>query len=168
MTLGSHQRCVGETQSWITPKPLIAALGGPEAFDLDPCASDPQPWPCAKTSWTTGGLQRPWHGRNLGSILRSTATKLADGSSASLTTSPAASRSCMRGPKPNGSPIAGRTPGPCCSWLAGCTFTIRTVDERRLIRELQQCSSPSASRLRGVFADQGSPAASSPCGKVLI
>ena len=63
MTLGSHQRCVGETQSWITPKPLIAALGGPEAFDLDPCASDPQPWPCAKTSWTTCGLQRPWHGR---------------------------------------------------------------------------------------------------------
>ena len=61
MTLGSHQRCVGETQSWITPKPLIAALGGPEAFDLDPCASDPQPWPCAKTSWTAGGLHRPWY-----------------------------------------------------------------------------------------------------------
>jgi hypothetical protein len=27
---------------------------------LDPCAADPRPWPCARTNWTTHGLDRPW------------------------------------------------------------------------------------------------------------
>jgi hypothetical protein len=49
MTLGSHQQCVGKSQSWITPKHIIDALG---PFDLDPCASDPRPWDCAGDNWT--------------------------------------------------------------------------------------------------------------------
>lgn len=59
MTLGSHQRTVGKSQSWITPKHIIDALG---PFDLDPCASDPQPWLIAKKNWTAEGLNRPWAG----------------------------------------------------------------------------------------------------------
>jgi hypothetical protein len=57
MTLGSHQRTVGKSQSWITPKHIIDALG---PFDLDPCASDPRPWDCAKDNWTRCGLEWPW------------------------------------------------------------------------------------------------------------
>jgi len=64
MTLGSHQKTVGDTQTWITPKWIIDALG---PFDLDPCAADPRPWDCAQTNWTVGGLDLPpcavWHGR---------------------------------------------------------------------------------------------------------
>jgi hypothetical protein len=59
MTLGSHQKTVGKSQSWITPKYIIDELG---PFDLDPCACTPQPWPCAKEQYTTNGLERPWHG----------------------------------------------------------------------------------------------------------
>jgi len=46
---------------WITPKWLIDRLG---PFDLDPCANDPQPWPCAERSYTPqdNGLLRPWFG----------------------------------------------------------------------------------------------------------
>lgn len=52
----------GATDSWITPKDIIDALGGAQAFYLDPCASDPQPWPCARESWTEtdDGLTRVW------------------------------------------------------------------------------------------------------------
>jgi hypothetical protein len=60
MTLGSHQKTVGDSQSWITPRWILEALG---SFDLDPAASDPQPWDCAAENWTTAGLERPWHGR---------------------------------------------------------------------------------------------------------
>lgn len=63
MTLGSHQTTVGKTQSWITPKFIIDDLG---PFDLDPCESDPQPWPCAMTGYKSdgmGGLRLPWRGR---------------------------------------------------------------------------------------------------------
>lgn len=56
MTLGSHQAAVGKTQTWITPKWIIDALG---PFDLDPCASDPRPWDCARENWCADGL-RPW------------------------------------------------------------------------------------------------------------
>lgn len=59
MTLGSHQKTIGDTQSWITPQWVIDDLG---PFDLDPCACDPQPWPCAKEQWTQDGLERDWHG----------------------------------------------------------------------------------------------------------
>ena len=60
MTLGSHQRTVGESQNWITPRWILDALG---RFDLDPAAADPRPWDCAKVSFSTGGLDRPWAGR---------------------------------------------------------------------------------------------------------
>jgi hypothetical protein len=62
MTLGSHQRCVGASQTHITPKWLLDALG---PFDLDPCASDPRPWDCARCNCTKAddGLSRVWEGR---------------------------------------------------------------------------------------------------------
>lgn len=59
MTMGSHQTTIGKTQSWITPKFIIDDLG---PFDLDPCACDPQPWPCAIDQWTKDGLSFQWHG----------------------------------------------------------------------------------------------------------
>jgi hypothetical protein len=60
MTLGSHQKTIGDSQSWITPHWILKALG---SFDLDPAASDPRPWDCAAENWTTAGLERPWRGR---------------------------------------------------------------------------------------------------------
>src|SRR5208282_5484886 len=59
MTLGSHQRTIGKSQAWITPKWIIDALG---PFDLDPCAADPRPWNCAETNLTTVGLGIEWWG----------------------------------------------------------------------------------------------------------
>lgn len=61
--IGGHTLPVkGATDSWITPKWIIDVLG---PFDLDPCASDPQPWACAKRSLTIreDGLSRAWGGR---------------------------------------------------------------------------------------------------------
>lgn len=60
MTLGSHQKTVGDTQTWITPKAIIDALG---PFDLDPAAADPRPWDCAEENWPNGGLEYKWRGR---------------------------------------------------------------------------------------------------------
>lgn len=60
MTLGSHQRCVGKSQSHFTPKWILDALG---PFDLDPCAGDPRPWDCAGTNWVATNLEWPWFGR---------------------------------------------------------------------------------------------------------
>jgi hypothetical protein len=54
-----HTRSSSTTDSWITPKWLIDMLG---PFDLDPCACDPQPWPCADRSYTENGLLLPWTG----------------------------------------------------------------------------------------------------------
>lgn len=61
--IGSHTAPNrGATDSWITPKHIIDAIG---PFDLDPCACDPQPWPCAERSFTEAddGLSQPWEGR---------------------------------------------------------------------------------------------------------
>jgi hypothetical protein len=60
MTLGSHQKCVGDSQVHITPKRIIDRLGG--LFDLDPCAALPRPWDCASMNWTErdNGLPRHW------------------------------------------------------------------------------------------------------------
>jgi hypothetical protein len=55
----AHTRSAQTTDSWITPKGLIDRLG---PFDLDPCACVPQPWPCARESYTEHGLLRPWLG----------------------------------------------------------------------------------------------------------
>lgn len=61
MTLGSHQRCVGKSQTHFTPRWILDALG---TFHLDPCAGDPRPWDCATDqNWTEGGLDRPWPNR---------------------------------------------------------------------------------------------------------
>jgi hypothetical protein len=61
VTLGSHQRTVGSSQNWITPRWIIEALG---PFDCDPCAADPRPWNCATAeNYTDRGLDRPWDGR---------------------------------------------------------------------------------------------------------
>ena len=57
----AHTRDAKTTDSWITPKWLIDRLG---PFDLDPCACEPQPWPCAASQWTESdnGLLMPWKG----------------------------------------------------------------------------------------------------------
>jgi hypothetical protein len=60
VTIGSHQRCVGQSQTHITPKWVLDALG---KFDLDPCAANPRPWSCATRNFTRSGLSQPWHGR---------------------------------------------------------------------------------------------------------
>lgn len=60
MTLGSHQAAIGASQSWITPKWILDALG---PFDLDPCECVPQPWKCATIGYTEAGLEQPWFGR---------------------------------------------------------------------------------------------------------
>lgn len=60
MTLGSHQTTVGQTQTWITPRWILDALG---PFDLDPCAADPRPWDCATANETRAGLEIEWRGR---------------------------------------------------------------------------------------------------------
>jgi DNA N-6-adenine-methyltransferase Dam len=59
MTLGSHQATIGKSQDWITPRFIIEQLG---PFDLDPCSSLRQPWPCAVEQLTKNGLDLPWEG----------------------------------------------------------------------------------------------------------
>lgn len=59
----------GATNSWITPRKLIAQfdtlVAGGRFFQLDPCACLTQPWPCAGKSFTErdDGLVQPWAGR---------------------------------------------------------------------------------------------------------
>lgn len=57
----AHTRGTHTTDSWITPKWLIDRLG---PFDLDPCACEPQPWPCAAKQYTQqdNGQMIPWEG----------------------------------------------------------------------------------------------------------
>lgn len=55
----NHTRRPKTTVDWITPKWLIDCLG---PFDLDPCACQSQPWPCARESYFENGLLLPWHG----------------------------------------------------------------------------------------------------------
>lgn len=45
----AHTRSKITTDDWITPKWIIDRFG---PFDLDPCASATQPWPCAKRQYT--------------------------------------------------------------------------------------------------------------------
>ncbi len=57
----SHKRDKQRTDSWLTPEPIIRALG---SFDLDPCAApEPRPWDTATTHWTERGLEQDWFGR---------------------------------------------------------------------------------------------------------
>lgn len=50
------------THDWLTPPELLAKLG---VFDLDPCASQFQPWRTANEQFTItdDGLARAWQGR---------------------------------------------------------------------------------------------------------
>lgn len=50
------------THDWLTPPEILQALG---QFDLDPCASQHQPWRTAATQYTIedDGLNREWRGR---------------------------------------------------------------------------------------------------------
>lgn len=59
---GHESPVEGETDSWITPKYIVDALG---EFDLDPCECIPQPWRLAKQAYTIleDGLSKEWHGR---------------------------------------------------------------------------------------------------------
>ena len=61
--MGGHQSPVGDTEVWLTPPDILAALG---SFDLDPCAApEPRPWATADRHIVRAqdGLTQPWHGR---------------------------------------------------------------------------------------------------------
>lgn len=62
--MGSHQGTKAKTETWLTPRPILDALG---PFDLDPCAApDPRPWPTAGVHYALpaeDGLSLPWFGR---------------------------------------------------------------------------------------------------------
>lgn len=63
--MGAHQSPRMETDVWLTPPEILAALGGWHSFDLDPCAPEDRPWPMAKRHYTIhdNGLRLPWRGR---------------------------------------------------------------------------------------------------------
>jgi hypothetical protein len=63
--MGSHQSAAMLKDEWLTPPEIIDALGGPDSFDLDPCAPIKRPWDMAKEHFTIAdnGLLKPWHGR---------------------------------------------------------------------------------------------------------
>jgi hypothetical protein len=56
------ERSVAKTHDWLTPPAILAALG---TFDLDPCASEFQPWSTAAQMFTIhdNGIAREWTGR---------------------------------------------------------------------------------------------------------
>lgn len=60
--MGSHQSARAGTTTWLTPPATLAALGGPDAFDLDPCAAPDQPWRTARHQFTEAedGLSFDW------------------------------------------------------------------------------------------------------------
>lgn len=60
--IGSHQSAAMLKDEWLTPPPIIDALG---PFDLDPCAPVNRPWPMAEHHFTAmdDGLSLPWFGR---------------------------------------------------------------------------------------------------------
>jgi hypothetical protein len=60
--MGSHQSARAETTRWLTPRPVLDALG---AFDLDPCGAPD--WPTADRTYLLengdDGLRDEWFGR---------------------------------------------------------------------------------------------------------
>lgn len=62
-----HENPRSKSTIWLTPPQIIDALGGPDSFDLDPCAAPaPRPFPTARVmnSRDDGdGLLMEWHGR---------------------------------------------------------------------------------------------------------
>lgn len=66
--IGGHQTPRrARTDNWLTPPWLLKMLGGWQAFDLDPCAMENQPWPTARRHYTVrdNGLILPWSGEVL-------------------------------------------------------------------------------------------------------
>jgi hypothetical protein len=55
---GQHERTKGKTDVWLTPLPIIEALG---KFELDPCGESH--WPTANEIYQTDGLEKDWYGR---------------------------------------------------------------------------------------------------------
>ena len=57
-----HDGGTATTHDWLTPPEILSACG---AFDLDPCASEHQPWRTAAKQLTIrdDGLTQPWVGR---------------------------------------------------------------------------------------------------------
>lgn len=70
---GPHGQHDGRTDDWLTPLPILHALG---IFDLDPCAApSPRPWPTAKVMWTKkdDGFSKSWtsvSGPHMGELCR--------------------------------------------------------------------------------------------------
>lgn len=67
MSIGGHQSAAAGSVTWLTPPHILDALGGWQAFDLDPCAAPaPRPW---FTAWQMNaeadgdGLAMQWGGR---------------------------------------------------------------------------------------------------------
>ena len=60
--IGGHQSARAATVTWLTPPALLGKLGGPDAFDLDPCAAPDQPWRTARHQFTEAddGLAQDW------------------------------------------------------------------------------------------------------------
>ncbi|QNJ58475.1 methyltransferase [Gordonia phage Archis] len=61
--MGAHESNATGTDTWLTPRHILDALG---PFDLDPCAApDPSRWPTAAQHFTyrDDGLSQSWHGR---------------------------------------------------------------------------------------------------------
>lgn len=62
--MGGHQSQRAITETWLTPREILAPLG---PFDLDPCsAPNPELWPTAQNHFTfpqQNGLLLPWEGR---------------------------------------------------------------------------------------------------------
>lgn len=58
----SHESANMRTDEWLTPPPILNALG---EFDLDPCSPINRPWDTAKKHYTVydNGLQKEWIGR---------------------------------------------------------------------------------------------------------
>src|SRR5437867_202275 len=59
-TMGGHQSSHMQTDVWLTPPHILAALG---PFDLDPCAApEPRPWPTAERhiALPDDGLAADW------------------------------------------------------------------------------------------------------------
>lgn len=60
--MGSHQSASMGKDEWLTPPPIIKALG---EFDLDPCAPSVRPWDTARLHYSRSenGLTKEWIGR---------------------------------------------------------------------------------------------------------
>jgi hypothetical protein len=63
--IGGHQSAKSKTDEWLTPPEVLAAVGGPQSFDLDPACPAVRPWPTALQHYTKAdnGLLLRWHGR---------------------------------------------------------------------------------------------------------